>query len=586
MSKSLHSSLINVANLEKQLFLERESKDEFQRAVKREVVMMKKKAFVQEKHISDAATAMKASLAECAKIMKALEAPGLAKLSSNRSLQDIKQSVEIMMLKLGDEINPAVPQQQSASNSRGDLGKPFSFSDGDSSIPTGEPGSGPAGLVPTLNRSSLSDLVIEEDAEDYEDEGGSSHVTQEKKVHRHHHHHNHSPLSSSPQDGGFAPRQKRATTQDWQMEGRSASSEQMEVLLKEVYLMMCNSSNNADPNAADNAKKDASLESFMTLEEFLKFATLANLPDERLTMPRIEDLFNMTVRSSSRGSKKFSKRIQFDDFRSALVELAEIKFPYSMNGALDTLLTDYVWPLRSRQSIKKEIGDILQSHFDNAFFKGDVMSFMTTQNEALMKIFKRYANAMSSSSSSIREADIQEGEKRGVDMALDQFCQFAIDYNVVPQLLTQQGLMDVIRGVVGRKMKVSFTEFLRLIAKLAEEVYVDTEIYPTLLQKVEALFHEIDRGGSIFQLSKVRHAAEKNRRTSTIGKLQSVSAYAKASQAKGAAAKQAPSPSPKDSTGRTVAKQAPPLDSAAKEKRLSNLNTQRISNVNKMFMLK
>ena len=61
-----------------------------------------------------------------------------------------------------------------------------------------------------------------------------------------------------------------ACTQDWQMEGRSASSEQIEVLLKEVYVMMCGSSNNADANSKDDKKKDTSLESFMTLDEFLK----------------------------------------------------------------------------------------------------------------------------------------------------------------------------------------------------------------------------------------------------------------------------------------------------------------------------
>ena len=150
------------------------------------------------------------------------------------------------------------------------------------------------------------------------------------------------------------------------------------------------------------------------------------------------------------------------------------------------------------------------------------------------------------------------------DMAIDQLCQFAIDYNVTPNLINQDGLMQVIRDIVGRKFKVTFTEFLRVLGKLAEVIYVDEVNYPSLLAKVEAMFHEIDRGGSIFNLSAKRKQAEKARRTSTIGKLQSVSSYkSTAGAAKGAG-----------------------LDSEAKEKRLSTLNGKRMSNVNKMFMLK
>jgi hypothetical protein len=54
--------------------------------------------------------------------------------------------------------------------------------------------------------------------------------------------------------------------------------------------------------------------------------------DDHLALPKIEELFMKTVRSSSRGAKKFSKRIQFDDFRVALAEMAEIKFPYVPTG--------------------------------------------------------------------------------------------------------------------------------------------------------------------------------------------------------------------------------------------------------------
>ena len=203
-----------------------------------------------------------------------------------------------------------------------------------------------------------------------------------------------------------------------------------------------------------------------------------------------------------------------------------------------------------------------QSHFDNAFFKGDVMNFMTAQDEALRKIFGRYAKGMSSSSSSSRTTSDGSG------MAIDQFCQFCIDYNVVPALVSQEALMGVLRDIAGRKLTINFTEFLRLLGKLAETIYVDEEVYGSLLSKVEALFHEIDRAGSIFKLSKKRQDSEKARRTSTIGKLQSVSNYKKGG------------------TGVVSSGKAPVLDSVAKETRVSALNSKRMSNVNKMFMLK
>ena len=52
---------------------------------------------------------------------------------------------------------------------------------------------------------------------------------------------------------------RRSNTVEWVQEGRAASTEDVDKLMKEVYVMMCSSSNNADPNAKDR-ERDVSLE--------------------------------------------------------------------------------------------------------------------------------------------------------------------------------------------------------------------------------------------------------------------------------------------------------------------------------------
>jgi hypothetical protein len=191
MSSTLNAALINNANLEKQLFLERESKAEFQKAVKREVVSMKKKAFVTEKRIADSQLAMKRALAECKKILSALDAPGLAKMSSNRGLQEIRSSAEAMSLSISEALGTAVLQKTASS-----LGYVASASDvsaggEEEASPRFGPSSPMDMPVPQLE-SGISDMVIDEGEEDVEDDSGSLHMHRGGGQH----------LTSSPPGGG------------------------------------------------------------------------------------------------------------------------------------------------------------------------------------------------------------------------------------------------------------------------------------------------------------------------------------------------------------------------------------------------
>ena len=159
--------------------------------------------------------------------------------------------------------------------------------------------------------------------------------------------------------------------------------------------------------------------------QFLKFVTMCNVIDEHLTMPKVEELFLTTVRSSSRGAKKFSRKIQFDDFVSAVAEMADIKFPYGgISGggtAIDNMLTDYVWPMSARQKIKEALGSRRSSQFEMNWFKPDVMAFFNSQNEPLTKIFKRYSSISASSDSVMTISDRKDTHKQ--NMMLTQFCQ-------------------------------------------------------------------------------------------------------------------------------------------------------------------
>lgn len=162
--------------------------------------------------------------------------------------------------------------------------------------------------------------------------------------------------------------------------------------------------------------------------QFLKFVTLCNVIDDELTMPKAEELFNTTVRSSSRGAKKFSRRIQFDDFVSAVAEMADIKFPFGGvaggGTALDNMLSDYIWPMRARQKIKEALGNRRSSQFEMEWFKPDVMAFFNSQNEPLTKIFKRYSS-ISASSDTVKTSG-GKGDTPKQSMMLTQFCQFVI----------------------------------------------------------------------------------------------------------------------------------------------------------------
>ena len=51
-------------------------------------------------------------------------------------------------------------------------------------------------------------------------------------------------------------------------------------------------------------------------------------------------------------------------------------------------------------------------------------------------------------------------------MPLDQFCQFCLDYEITPALLSQTDLMEAVHFIVGKKLHISFTDFIQCLAKV------------------------------------------------------------------------------------------------------------------------
>jgi len=519
---------VKISLLEKQLYIEKEKMEEFQQEMKELIVSLKKKNLIQEKKLKESSSIVADTLAAFKKLERLCRGVG-STTTATQLVSELKSTMRALTPRLEAEVATTQEHDELLRKEALDMARKKKSR--------------------SRRSSTYVPMVVEdqEEEDDHEEEEGDS--LGDLPLPRSKSSFGDSPSSnpsltksfSAPADGGGDGRssRRRSNTVEWVQEGRAASTEDIDTLMKEVYVMMCSSSNNADSNAKDS-ERDVSLESFMTLEEFVKFATLSNMIDTNLTQPRVEALFNATVRASSRGAKKFSKRIQYDDFMHAVEDMADLKYPYG-NGAksaIETLTSDFIWPMRSRLKIKAALSSRRESKFEAEWIRPEVLNFFKAQNTPLTTLFKRYSSMSSSISTQL--------STRGA-MPVDQFCQFCLDYEITPALLPVKDLMESVRFVIGKKLQIQFSEFIQCLAKLAEDIHGHKDNL-TLLQKVEALFHDIDRSGSIFAFSDAVRKREKDRRTSTMGKMQMAG-------------------------GRE------------KGRRVSQMSQKRLSNVNKAFMM-
>ena len=244
--------------LEKQNFLLKESTDEFQSRVKREIIELKKNGFVKDKTISD----YKGLLEET--------------LSFFDRMSDMCKS-----------LNKDVTTKQLITELRGGLEEVgahlregLKVRSGGGKVADNEVVRGSATAVPTSKVPKAKAATFASGTKKPSLEGSASW--------RARNHDNASAINSgfrrpiiekadstvgelpdftAGRSRGFTGGRGRSTTMDLITQGRNASDDEISKMLKDVYISMCGSSNNADVNAKDSSTRDISLESFMTLEE-------------------------------------------------------------------------------------------------------------------------------------------------------------------------------------------------------------------------------------------------------------------------------------------------------------------------------
>ena len=347
----------------------------------------------------------------------------------------------------------------------------------------------------------------------------------------------------------------RSRTEQWINQGREKMNAkgEMNTLLEDVYKMVCKTTS-ADPT----------LDSSMQYSEFISVLVMSNIIDDHLTIPKCKEIFEKVARSNAVNAKKLSRKIQFGDFKTILEELAQIKLSSSTPGVggspspYMTLLSDYIWPARARLSIKSELtkNDVREldgkfyptqndGEFEELWLKPSVINYLGQQHESLMKIFKRYKNLSATSVSPSSAGEPKTAVEKAL-MPVQNFCQFTIDYEMVPQMVPKQGLMRIVNLTTGGgKEKINFREFEQILGRFSREVYKDSTEFNTLASQMEQLFFEIDRGSQIFRHS----AATIKKRTSEVER---------------------------ESVG---------FGGQTKGRRRSTFSEKRISNVTKIFML-
>jgi len=98
---------------------------------------------------------------------------------------------------------------------------------------------------------------------------------------------------------------------------------------------------------------------------------------------------------------------------------------------------------------------------------------------------------------------------------VQNFCQFTIDYEIVPTMVPKADLMGIVNLVVRGKQKINFNEFEQILGRISREVYKDSAKYNTLATQLQQLFFEIDRGSQIFHHSAaIKKTAKQEERTS------------------------------------------------------------------------
>lgn len=231
--------------LEKQNFLLKESTDDFQSRVKREIIELKKIGFVKDKAISD----YKGVLEECGSFFDKMS--DMCKSLNNEDVTTKQLITELRggLEEVGGHLREVLKAGSGASKQA--VGK------------DGTEAATPKAKATTFSSGTKKPSLEGSDSWRARNHNNATTINSGfrriEKVD--------STVGELPDFGSSRRTRSRATTMDLITQGRNASEDEISKMLKEVYISMCGSSNNADVNAKDSSTRDISLESFMTLEE-------------------------------------------------------------------------------------------------------------------------------------------------------------------------------------------------------------------------------------------------------------------------------------------------------------------------------
>jgi len=241
--------------LEKQMFLENENREEFQQRVKREIISLKKIGFVKDKHISDQRKLLEETLSFFDRMAEMSRSVG-RDVTSKQLITELRKGME----DVGDRLRESLRMGSGATEEEDESEEDYGTDEEEDEM--------------AVERSQKKTTAFASGTKKPTLEGSDSWRTRN--------HNNAAAINSGFRKADsfkkanstvvelpdFRARGRtRAATMDLITQGRNASDDEISKMLKDVYISMCGSSNNADVNAKDNSTRDISLESFMTLQE-------------------------------------------------------------------------------------------------------------------------------------------------------------------------------------------------------------------------------------------------------------------------------------------------------------------------------
>ena len=239
----------------------------------------------------------------------------------------------------------------------------------------------------------------------------------------------------------------------------------------------------------------------MSLDQFMQLLESARLLDDNVKLETVEPHFSKLVNAANAGRGKFRNRADYNGMVELLKEVAFMKFPdLSESGRWNKLQRSYLFKLK--QDLLETQTALKSSSAGARMSSSEVVALLSKHRAPLLKMFRSF--------STFTAPQAGKRVKGGnATMSAEQLESFAEEYNIVPGLISKERVLELRSGmdVDGQLEFGGFCEWLGVLAmSLYSTGYDDLAPqgfalqYPTLEQKMQRLFYDIDRRGVIFDL--------------------------------------------------------------------------------------